>query len=70
MAKNLYILQRTASSEYNMETNSEGKTYNYIELLPLDYIDQVPQKEEDKREESNTLWIFHKTNNPNVFWEH
>ena len=70
MAKNLYILQRTASSEYNMETNSEGKTYNYIELLPLDYFDQAPQKEEDKREESNTLWIFHKTNNPNVFWEH
>jgi hypothetical protein len=70
MAKNLYILQRPASSEYNMETNAEGKTYNYIELLPLDYFDQEPQKEEDKREKSNTLWIFHKTNNPNVFWEH
>jgi len=70
MAKNLYILQCTASSEYNMETNAEGKTYNYIELLPLDYFNQEPQKEEDKREESNTLWIFHKTNNPNVFWEH
>ena len=70
MAKNLYILQRTASSEYNMETNSEGKTYNYIELLPLDYFDQEPQKEEDKRENSNTLWITYKTNNPNVFWEH
>jgi hypothetical protein len=70
MAKNLYILQRTASSEYNMETNSGGKTYYYIELLPLDYFNQEPHKEEDKREESNTLWIFHKTNNPNVFWEH
>ncbi len=70
MAKNLYILECHSSSEYNMETSSEGKTYNYIELLPLDYFDQVPQKEEDKREESNTLWIFHKTNNPNVFWEH
>jgi hypothetical protein len=70
MAKNLYILQRTASSEYNMETNSEGKTYNYIELLPLDYFNQEPQKEEDKREESNTLWITYKTNNPSLFWEH
>lgn len=69
MAKNLYILQRAASSEYNMETNSEGKTYNYIELLPLDYFDQEPQKEEDKREKSNTLWITYKTNNPNLFWE-
>jgi hypothetical protein len=70
MAKNLYILQRPASSEYNMETNSEGKTYNYIELLPLDYFDQDPQKEEDKREKSNTLWITYKTNNPSLFWEH
>jgi hypothetical protein len=70
MAKNLYILQRTASSEYNMETNSEGKTYNYIELLPLDYFNQEPQKEEDKREKSNTLWITYKTNNPSLFWEH
>ncbi len=69
MAKNLYILQRPASSEYNMETNSEGKTYNYIELLPLDYFNQEPQKEEDNREKSNTLWIIYKTNNPNVFWE-
>jgi hypothetical protein len=69
MAKNLYILQRAASSEYNMETNSEGKTYNYIELLPLDYFDQEPQKEKDKREKSNTLWITYKTNNPNLFWE-
>jgi hypothetical protein len=70
MAKNLYILQRPTSSEYNMETNTEGKTYNYIELLPLDYFNQEPQKEEDKREKSNTLWITYKTNNPNVFWEH
>ena len=70
MAKNLYILQRTASSEYNMETNSEGKIYNYIELLPLDYFNQEPQKEEDKREKSNTLWITYKTNNPSLFWEH
>jgi hypothetical protein len=70
MAKNLYILQCPASSEYNMETNSEGKTYNYIELLPLDYFNQEPQKEEDKREKSNTLWITYKTNNPSLFWEH
>ena len=69
MAKNLYMLECPASSEYNMETNSEGKTYNYIRLLPLDYFEQNPDKEEDKRETSNTTWILHKTNNPNVFWE-
>jgi hypothetical protein len=69
MAKNLYMLECPASSEYNMETSSEGKTYNYIRLLPLDYFEQNPDKEEDKRETSNTTWILHKTNNPNVFWE-
>jgi hypothetical protein len=69
MAKNLYMLECPASSEYNMETSSEGKTYNYIRLLPLDYFEQKPDKEEDKREKSNTTWITHKTNNANVFWE-
>jgi hypothetical protein len=69
MAKNLYMLECPSSSEYNMETSSEGKTYNYIRLLPLDYFEQNPDKEEDKRETSNTTWILHKTNNPNVFWE-
>jgi hypothetical protein len=69
MAKNLYMLECPISSEYNMETSSEGKTYNYIRLLPLDYFEQKPDKEEDKREKSNTTWITHNTNNPNVFWE-
>ena len=69
MAKNLYMLECPASSEYNMETSSEGKTYNYIRLLPMDYFEQKPDKEKDKREKSNTTWITHKTNNPNVFWE-
>jgi hypothetical protein len=69
MAKNLYMLECPISSEYNMETSSEGKTYNYIRLLPLDYFEQNPDKEEDKREKSNTTWITHNTNNPNVFWE-
>ena len=69
MAKNLYMLECPSSSEYNMETSSEGKTYNYIRLLPLDYFEQNPDKEEDKRETSNTTWITHKTNNANVFWE-
>lgn len=70
MAKNLYILECHASSEYNMETSSEGKTFNYIRLLPLDYFEQKPDKSEEKGETNNTLWITYKTNNPNVFWEH
>ena len=70
MAKNLYILECHSSSEYNMETSSEGKTFNYIRLLPLDYFEQKPDKSEEKGETNNTLWINYKTNNPNVFWEH
>jgi hypothetical protein len=70
MAKNLYILECHSSSEYNMETSSEGKTFNYIRLLPLDYFEQKPDKAEEKGETNNTLWITYKTNNPNVFWEH
>jgi hypothetical protein len=69
MAKNLYMLECPASSEYNMETVSEGKTYNYIRLLPLDYYEQEPQKEVDKREKSNTVWVTYKTNNSNIFWQ-
>jgi hypothetical protein len=53
-----------------METSSEGKTFNYIKLLPLDYFEQKPDKSEEKGETNNTLWITYKTNNPNVFWEH
>ena len=70
MAKNLYILECPASSEYNMETSSEGKTYNYIRLLPLDYFEQEPQKVEEKGEKTNSIWIHYKTNNPNLFWGH
>jgi hypothetical protein len=70
MAKNLYILECPSSSEYNMETSSEGKTYNYIKLLPLDYYAQEPHKAEEKEEKSNSIWIHYKTNNPSLFWEH
>ena len=52
MAKNLYILECPASSEYNMETNHEGKTYNYIRLIPLEYYEQEPHKFEEKNEKS------------------
>ena len=70
MAKNLYILECLSTSEYNMETSAEGKTFNYIKLLPLDYFEQTPDKTEEKGEKSNSLWITYKTNNPILFWEH
>jgi hypothetical protein len=69
MSKNLYMLECPASSEYNMETSSAGKTNIYIKLIPLDYYAQEPHKAEEKGEKSNSIWIHYKTNNPKVFWE-
>jgi hypothetical protein len=70
MAKNLYILESPASSEYNMETSTNGKTFQYIRLLPLEYYEQSPAMVEEKYKETNTTWFIYKTNNPAVFWEH
>jgi len=63
MAKNLYMLECPATSEYNMETHREGKTSSYIKLLPLDYDNQKPDKVE-----SEGMITVYKTNNPKVFW--
>jgi hypothetical protein len=64
MAKNLYMLECPATSEYDMETHREGKIISYIKLLPLDYDNQKPDKEE-----SEGKITVYKTNNPNLFWE-
>jgi hypothetical protein len=67
MAKNLYRLQTPLISEYNTETIVKEKKITYVELLPLDGIEQAPQKEVDDNIEIK--FIFYKTNNPDVFWE-
>lgn len=69
MAKNLYILECPVNSEYNMETRESGRSYNYIQLLPLDYYQQSPDKTEEKGEKTNTTWTTYKTNNPSIFWQ-
>lgn len=66
MAKNLYRLECPVSSEYNLETGEEGKTIQYIELLPLNYFRQIPDRKEMKR--GNTTFTVFKTNNPTLFW--
>jgi hypothetical protein len=68
MAKNLYILECPVVSEYNMETLESGRVFNYIQLLPLDYFKQSPDKSENKDEKTNTSWIKIKTNNDKLFW--
>ena len=63
MAKNLYILECPVNSQYNLETEEPGKVVRYIELLPLDYFNQLP----DKNEGGNT--VVYKTNNSGKFWK-
>ncbi|MBM3455394.1 MAG: transglutaminase domain-containing protein [Bacteroidetes bacterium] len=69
MAKNLYMLECPVSSEYNMETATNGKVYTYVKLLPLDYHEQMPDKVEEKGKKSGSSWVTYKTNNPNIFWK-
>jgi len=68
MAKNLYRLQTPLSSEYDTETWKSGKEVTYIELLPLDGIEQTPQKKEQTNNSTGVKFIYYKTNNPNLFW--
>jgi len=63
MAKNLYILKCSVNSQYNLETVEQGKKVSYIELLPLDYFNQMP----DKYEGENS--VVYKTNNSEKFWQ-
>ena len=67
MAKNLYRLESPLVSEYDTETVKSGKEITYLELLPLDGIEQNPQKKEDLYQ-NGVKFIRYKTNNPNLFW--
>lgn len=68
MAKNLYRLETPVTSEYDTETWKKDKKVSYVELLPLDAIEQTPQKREETNTETGTNFIYYRTNNPNLFW--
>jgi len=68
MAKNLYRLECTVASEYDTEARTQGKTITYVELLPLDAYNQLPQKTEYTIKKTGTTFINYKTNNPDTFW--
>ena len=68
MAKNLYRLETPLASEYDTETWKRGKVVTYVELLPLDGIEQIPQKKEEMNTNTGVIFINYKTNNPNLFW--
>lgn len=69
MAKNLYMLQCPVSSQYNNETLAAGKTIGYVQLLPLDYFSQKPDRRETADRQHGTTKVFFNTNNPQAFWQ-
>lgn len=69
MAKNLYILESPVISEYNMETDEPEKVDSYIQLIPIDYFQQTPEKYQEINPASNAATVFYKTNNSALFWQ-
>jgi len=68
MAKNLYRLECPVASTYDNETGIAGKKIAYIELLPLDALNQQPQHSENTNQGSGVIMSNYKTNNPELFW--
>ena len=69
MAKNLYRLEIPIHSAYNYETKEIGKTVEYMQLLPLDGINQEPKIKVSNNKKSKMIYKTYITNNPNQFWE-
>jgi hypothetical protein len=69
MAKNLYILECPVNSEYDTETRAAGKNISYVQLLPLDYFNQSPDKTVSTDKKTGTSFTKLKTNNPLIFWQ-
>lgn len=69
MAKNLYRLSVPVNSTFNSETKEENKTIEYIELLPLDGINQEPNIEFFESSKTSMTYKTYIINNPKQFWE-
>lgn len=67
MAKNLYRLECSVSSEFNYETWTKGKNVTYIELVPLDGVPETQLSKEITNSDGIHITIY-KTNNPDIFW--
>lgn len=69
MAKNLYRLEVPVNSTVNLETKEKNKTIEYIQLLPLDGINQEPTVQEKRGSQTNMLYRTYISNNPEEFWK-
>jgi hypothetical protein len=68
MAKNLYRIECPVESQYDYETWQQGKQVAYVELLPLDGYNQMPQTTRQTNPKTGTTFTRYKTNNPSLFW--
>jgi len=69
MAKNLYMLECPISSEYDTETQQDGKTISYLRLIPLDYFQKSIEQGSSTNNVTKTTMITYRTNNPATFWQ-
>ena len=69
MAKNLYRLETVINSTYNSETAEKNKAIEYVQLLPLDGINQEPIVNETRNETTGVTRKTYITNNPEQFWK-
>lgn len=69
MTKNLYRVYSPQRNEYNYETRDKNKTITYINLLPLEYFKQSPDKSEDTNKNTNFTIERYRTNNADAFWK-
>lgn len=68
MAKNLYRFSCPLKSEYDYETDGEGKIRESVELIPLDGYNKTPKISEKMDKQSGVTFKTYKTNNPSQFW--
>jgi len=68
MAKNLYRFSTPLHSRYNYETSEKGKQVEYVELIPLDGLNQLPKISQETYPKSGMTYKTYKTNNPEIFW--
>ncbi len=68
MAKNLYRLEANLNSTYNSETVEENKIIEYIQLLPLDGINQEPIVKIYTNPKNGVIYKTYIINNPKQFW--
>ena len=65
MSKNLYKLECSLSSEYNYETQQEGKSRKIVQLIPGK---SHPEPKSIKNEHGIDAYTRYYTNNPSFFW--